>query len=159
MARRTATARLAEFGITLPPIAAPVAAYVPAARSGNHVWTAGQLPFIDGVLPITGKVGVGPDLVPPDVAAQMARTAALNALSAVEGIIGSIDRISRVVRVAGYVASDPNFTGQPAVINGASEVIGDIFGEIGIHARSAVGVNVLPLDSPVEIELLVEIDD
>jgi len=149
--------RLAELGITLPTVAAPVAAYVPAVRTGSYVWTSGQLPFVDGALPATGKVGEGPGLVPLDVAAGLARTAALNALAAVAEQAGSLDRVKRVVKVVGFVASDPSFTGQPAVINGASELIGQVFGEAGLHARSAVGVAVLPLDSPVEVELVVEL--
>ena len=149
--------RLASLGIELPSVAAPVAAYVPAVRTGHYVWTSGQLPFVDGALPETGKVGEG--LVSADDAAQYARLAALNALAAIKAEIGSLDRIVRVVKVVGFVASDPAFTGQPGVINGASQVIGDIFGEAGVHARSAVGVAVLPLDSPVEVELVVEVRD
>ena len=149
--------RLSELGITLPPVAAPVAAYVPAVRSGSLVWTSGQLPFVDGTLPATGKVGVGAGLVAPDVAASLARVAALNALAAVAELAGSLDRVRRVVKVVGYVASDPSFTGQPGVVNGASELLGQVFADAGVHARSAVGVAVLPLDAPVEIELVVEL--
>ena len=149
--------RLTELGITLPAVAAPVAAYVPAVRSGNLVWTSGQLPFVDGALPATGKVGAGPGLVSPVDAAGLARIAALNALAAVAEQAGSLDRVRRVVKVVGYVASDPGFTGQPQVVNGASELLGQVFGEAGVHARSAVGVAALPLDSPVEIELVVEL--
>ncbi len=149
--------RLAELGITLPTVAAPLAAYVPAVRTGSYVWTSGQLPFVDGALPVTGKVGEGPGLVAPDVAAGLARTAALNALAAVAEQAGSLDRVKRVVKVVGFVASDPSFTGQPSVVNGASELLGQVFGEAGVHARSAVGVAVLPLDSPVEVELVVEL--
>jgi len=149
--------RLTELGITLPAVAAPVAAYAPAVRSGSQVWTSGQLPFVDGVLPVTGKVGHGDGLVDPAVAADLARTAALNALAAVAEQAGSLDRVRRVIKVVGYVASDPAFTGQPGVVNGASELLGQVFGESGVHARSAVGVAVLPLDSPVEIELVVEL--
>lgn len=149
--------RLAELGIVLPGVAAPVAAYVPAVRSGQHVWTAGQLPFVDGRLAVTGKVGDGEGLVPADVAAGLARTAVLNALAAVASEIGSLDKVTRIVKVTGFVASDPTFTEQSAVINGASIVLGEIFGHAGVHARSAVGVTVLPLDSPVEIELVVEV--
>jgi enamine deaminase RidA (YjgF/YER057c/UK114 family) len=148
-------ARLAELGIELPTVATPAGAYVPAIITGNLVYTAGQLPFVDGVLPETGKLGATVD---PDVAKGYARTAALNALAAVAGAIGSLDRVKRVVKVVGFVASDPSFTGQPGVINGASEVLGEIFGEAGKHARSAVGVAVLPLDSPVEVELIVEFE-
>lgn len=149
--------RLSELGITLPAVAAPVAAYVPAVRSGNHVWTSGQLPFVDGALPVTGKVGHGVGLVDPATAADQARTAALNALAAVAELAGSLDRVRRVIKVVGFVASDPSFTGQPGVVNGASELLGQIFGDSGVHARSAVGVAVLPLDAPVEIELVVEL--
>lgn len=146
-------ARLAELGITLPDVAAPVASYVPAVRSGQYVYTAGQLPFVDGALPLTGKVGAG---VSPEQAADLARTCALNALAAVRSLVGTLDG-ARVVKVTGFVASDPSFTGQPGVINGASNVLGEIFGDAGVHARSAVGVAVLPLDAPVEVELVVEL--
>ena len=146
-------ARLTELGITLPTVSAPAGAYIPAIISGNLVFTAGQLPFVDGALPETGKLGAGVDA---DAAKGYARIAALNALAAVESVIGSLDRVTRIVKVVGFVASDPSFTGQPGVINGASEVLGEIFGEAGKHARSAVGVAVLPLDSPVEVELIVE---
>ena len=151
------TDRLAELGLSLPPVAAPVAAYVPAVRTGNHVWTSGQLPFVDGALVATGKVGDGEGLVSPQEAAELARTCALNALAAVAELAGSLDRVKRVVKLVGFVASDPSFTGQPGVVNGASELLGQVFGEAGVHARSAVGVAVLPLDAPVEIELVVEI--
>ncbi|MBX9245781.1 RidA family protein [Actinotalea ferrariae] len=149
--------RLAELGITLPPVAAPVAAYVPAVRSGSLVWTSGQLPFVDGAMAQTGKVGVGEGLVDPDRARELARVAALNALAAVAEQAGSLDRVRRVVKLVGFVASDPSFTGQPGVINGASELLGQVFGDAGVHARSAVGVAVLPLDAPVELELVVEL--
>lgn len=147
-------ARLAELGITLPSVAAPVAAYVPAVRSGGYVHTSGQLPFVDGALPATGKVGAE---VSPEDAAGYARQCALNALAAVRSVVGSLDDVVRVVKVVGFVASDPSFTGQPGVINGASNVLGEIFGDAGVHARSAVGVAVLPLDSPVEVEIVVEV--
>lgn len=150
-------ARLAELGITLPDVAAPVASYVPAVRSGAYVYTAGQLPFVDGALPATGKVGDGEGLVAPEAAAGLARTCALNALAAVRSVVGSLDDVARVVKVVGFVASDPSFTGQPGVVNGASTVLGEIFGDAGVHARSAVGVAVLPLDAPVEVELIVEL--
>jgi enamine deaminase RidA (YjgF/YER057c/UK114 family) len=149
--------RMSELGITLPPVPAPAAAYVPAVRTGSYVWTAGQLPFVDGVLPVTGKVGEGEGLVPPEVAKDLARTAVLNALAAVAEQAGSLDRVARVVKVIGFVASDPSFTGQPQVINGASELLGELFGAAGVHARTAVGVAVLPLDSPVEVEVVVEL--
>ncbi|WP_125616221.1 RidA family protein [Specibacter cremeus] len=146
-------ARLAELGLTLPAVAAPVAAYVPAVVTGAHVHTSGQLPFIDGKLPATGKVGVD---VSAEDAKAFAGTAVINALAAVKSVIGDLDRITRIVKVVGFVSSDPSFTGQPGVINGASELLGEIFGAAGQHARSAVGVAVLPLDSPVEVELIAE---
>lgn len=146
-------ARLAELGLQLPEVAKPVAAYLPAVVSGNLVFTAGQLPFVAGALPATGKVGAE---VSADDAKAYARTCVLNGLAAASGVIGSLDRITRVVKVVGFVASDPSFTGQPGVINGASELLGEIFGEAGAHARSAVGVAVLPLDAPVEIEFVFE---
>jgi len=145
--------RLAELGLALPPVVPPVAAYVPAQVSGNLVYTAGQLPMIGGVLPATGKVGAE---VGADEAKEFARVCALNALAAVDSVIGSLDRVTRIVKVVGFVASAPDFTGQPGVVNGASELLGEIFGDIGKHARSAVGVAVLPLDAPVEVELIVE---
>jgi len=152
-----AEARLAELGITLPDVAAPVAAYQPAVRTGQYVYTAGQLPFVDGALPVTGKVGAADGLVTPETAADLARTCALNALAAVRSLTGSLDAVARIVKVVGFVASDPSFTGQPGVVNGASTVLGEIFGDAGVHARSAVGVAVLPLDAPVEVELIVEL--
>ena len=146
-------ARLAELGLTLPQVTKPVASYVPAAVTGNLVFTAGQLPFADGALPATGKVGAD---VSAEDAQRFARTCALNALAAAESVIGSLDRVTRIVKVVGFVASTPDFTGQPAVLNGASDVLSDIFGDAGKHARSAVGVAVLPLDAPVEVELILE---
>ena len=151
-------ARLTEHGITLPEWAAPVAAYVPAVISGNLVFTSGQLPFVSGALPATGKVGDGHGLVPAADAKDYARIAILNALAAVKSVLGSLDRVTRIVKVTGFVASVPEFTGQPGVINGASELLGEVFGEAGAHARSAVGVPVLPLDSPVEVEIIVAFD-
>lgn len=148
-------ARLDELGLSLPSVAAPVAAYVPAVASGNHVHTSGQLPFVDGTLPLTGKVGAE---VTAEQASELAATCCLNALAAIEALVGDLDRIVRVVKLTGYVASDPSFTAQPAVINGASTLLGDIFGEAGHHARAAVGVAVLPMDAPVELDLLVELD-
>jgi enamine deaminase RidA (YjgF/YER057c/UK114 family) len=145
--------RLAGLGITLPAVAAPLAAYVPAVRSGSFVFTSGQLPFVDGALPATGKVGAE---VSAEDAAAFARTAALNGLAAIDALVG-LDRVVRVVKVVGYVASAPDFTAQPAVINGASALLGEVFGDAGAHARSAVGVAALPLDSPVEVELIVEV--
>ncbi|WP_181776667.1 RidA family protein [Amycolatopsis pittospori] len=145
--------RLAELGIELPAVAAPLAAYVPAVRTGSYVYTAGQLPFVKGELQATGKVGAE---VSPEEAKQHARTSILNALAAVDSVVG-IDNVVRVVKVVGFVASAEGFTGQPAVINGASELLGEVFGEAGIHARSAVGVSELPIGAPVEIELIVEV--
>jgi len=146
-------ARLAELGLRLPPVAAPVASYVPAVRTGNLVMTSGQLPFVDGGLRRTGKVGGS---VEAEDAAHDAKVCALNALAAVDDLVG-LDSVARVVRVVGYVASAEGFTGQPRVINGASELIGKVFGKDGEHARSAVGVAELPLGAPVEVELTVEL--
>ncbi len=145
--------RLGELGITLPEVAPPVAAYVPAVISGSYVYTSGQLPFIKGELTGSGKVGAD---VTPDDAKKLAATCAINALAAIKERLGDLDRVTRVVKVVGFVASDPTFTGQPGVINGASELLGEVFGEAGVHARSAVGVAVLPLDAPVEVEVIVE---
>ena len=147
------TARLAKLGIRLPPVAAPVASYVPAVRAGSLVFTSGQLPFVDGGLRRTGKVGGSVDV---EAAAADAKVCALNALAAIDELVG-LDSVVRVVRVVGYVASAEGFTGQPRVINGASELLGKIFGDAGQHARSAVGVAELPLGSPVEVELTVEV--
>ncbi len=146
-------ARLAELGIRLPSIAAPVAAYVPAVRTGSLVFTSGQLPFVDGGLRRTGKVGGSVDV---EDAAADAKVCALNGLAAIDGLVG-LDSIVRVVKVVGFVASVEGFTGQPRVVNGASELLGRIFGEAGQHARSAVGVAELPMGSPVEVELVVEV--
>ena len=148
------SARLEELGITVPQVAKPVAAYVPAMQTGNLVYTAGQLPFVDGVLVETGKVG---DEVSAARATELARICVLNALAAASTVIGSLDRITRVVKVNGYVASTPDFFGQPQVLNGASELLGEIFGDVGLHARAAVGVAVLPLNSPVELEIILEV--
>lgn len=145
--------RLAELGLVVPEGSKPVAAYIPAVVSGSLVYTSGQLPMVDGALPMTGKVGAA---VTPEDAKALARQCVLNGLAAARSVIGSLDRITRVVKVVGFVASDPSFTGQPGVINGASELLGEIFGEPGQHARSAVGVAVLPLDAPVEIEFVFE---
>jgi enamine deaminase RidA (YjgF/YER057c/UK114 family) len=149
-------ARLIELGYPLPELAKPVAAYVPAVTTGNLVFTSGQLPFVNGSLPAAGKVGIGDELVDPAAAKDLARLCALNALAAAKSVIGDLDRITRIVKVVGFVSSVPEFTGQPGVINGASEFLGEVFGEAGIHARSAVGVPVLPLDSAVEVELIAE---
>jgi len=146
-------AKLKELGIELPAVAAPVAAYVPAVRTGSLVYTSGQVPFVGGKLAATGKVGAE---IGPDEAKGHARTCALNALAAVDALVG-LDSITRIVKVVGFVASAEGFTGQPAVVNGASELFGEIFGEAGQHARSAVGVAELPLGVPVEVELIVEI--
>ncbi|ROR73196.1 enamine deaminase RidA (YjgF/YER057c/UK114 family) [Bogoriella caseilytica] len=140
--------RLAALGLVLPPVPAPVAAYVPAVAHGGLVYSSGQLPMVAGSVMLTGKVGAGVD---PDQAQDAARICALNALAAVAEQAGGLDRIARVLKVTGFVASDPGFTGQPVVLNGASELIGEIFGE---HARSAVGVAVLPLDAAVEVEII-----
>ncbi|GAA2188399.1 RidA family protein [Leucobacter alluvii] len=151
--------RLRELGYEIPEVAAAVAAYVPALRDGNYVYTAGQLPFVNGALPETGKVGLGAGLVSPERAEKLAQLCALNALAAARGVIGSLDKISQVVKVTAFIASDPSFTGQPAVANGASMFLGRVFGDLGIHVRSAVGVAVLPLDAPVEIEFVFKIED
>jgi enamine deaminase RidA (YjgF/YER057c/UK114 family) len=147
--------KLAELGLSLPPVAAPVAAYVPSLRTGNYVYTSGQLPMVDGGLAAAGKVGAE---IEPEQAKEFARTCALNALAAVKAEIGDLGKVRRVVKVVGFVASAPDFTGQPGVVNGASELLGEIFGDRGKHARSAVGVAVLPLDAPVEVEMVVEVD-
>ncbi|MFC8078763.1 RidA family protein [Streptomyces sp. NPDC057137] len=147
-------AALAELGLTVPQVVPPLAAYQPAVRSGVYVYTAGQLPMVDGKLPVTGKVGAE---VTPEEAKDLARVCALNALAAVKSVTGDLDRVARVVKVTGFVASASDFTGQPAVLNGASELFGQVFGDKGVHARSAVGVAVLPLDAPVEIEIQVEL--
>jgi enamine deaminase RidA (YjgF/YER057c/UK114 family) len=149
----SATARLAELGITLPELPKPVAAYVPAVRTGNLVYTSGQLPTVDGQLVATGVVGAE---VSAEDAKAAARACALNALATVDALVG-LDAVRRVVKVVGYVASAPGFTGQPGVVNGASEVLGDIFGEAGQHARSSIGVAMLPNGAPVEVELIVEV--
>ena len=146
--------RLAELGLQLPDVAVPVAAYVPAVRSGAQVYTSGQLPFVEGQLVATGKVGAEVD---PDQAKELAGICALNALAAVRALTGDLSAVRRVVKLVGFVASAPDFTGQPGVVNGASELIGAVFGDAGKHARSAVGVAVLPLDAPVEVEMVVEV--
>jgi enamine deaminase RidA (YjgF/YER057c/UK114 family) len=150
----TAAERLAELGLALPPVAAPVAAYVPAVRTGNYVYTSGQLPFVDGKLQGTGKVG---EDVTADEAAGLARTCALNALAAAASVAGGLDAITRIVKVTCFVSSAPAFTGQAQVANGASEFLIAVLGDAGRHARSAVGMSVLPLDSPVEVELIAEV--
>ena len=151
-----AEARLAELGLTLPQVVPPLAAYQPAVRTGRYVYTAGQLPMADGKLLATGKVGAE---ISPNEAAGLARTCVLNALAAVASAAGGLDSIRRIVKVTGFVASSPDFTGQALVLNGASELLLEVLGEAGRHARSAVGVAVLPLDAPVEVELIAEVGD
>ena len=146
-------ARLRELGYELPGVAKPLASYVPAVRVGDQVWTSGQLPLVEGALPLTGKVGAE---VTTEQAQEQARIAALNALAAIDDEVG-LDNVSRVVKIVGFVASDPAYADQPVVINGASDFIGEVFGDAGKHARSAVGVAALPKNAPVEIELIVEI--
>jgi enamine deaminase RidA (YjgF/YER057c/UK114 family) len=147
------TDRLAELGLTLPPVAAPVAAYLPAVRTGDLVYTSGQLPTVSGEMAATGRVGAE---VSTEDATAAARTCALNALAAVDALVG-LDAVRRVVKLVGFVASAPGYTDQPLVVNGASELLGAIFGEAGQHARSAVGVAELPKGAPVEVELIVEV--
>ncbi|MEU4541853.1 RidA family protein [Nonomuraea dietziae] len=146
--------KLAELGLTLPEVVAPLAAYVPAVRSGDYVYTSGQVPMVDGKLPQTGKVGAEVSL---EEARELARICALNALAAVKSQIGDLSKIKRIVKVVVFVASTPDFTAQPQVGNGASELLRDVLGDLGVHARSAVGVTVLPLDAPVEVELIAEV--
>ena len=146
-------ARLEELGIDLAEVVPPVASYIPAKVHGDLVWTSGQLPFVSGELTATGKVGDGHGLVPAADAAAAARICALNALAAAADAVGGADRLTGVFKVTGFVASDPAFTGQPGVINGASELLGEVFGDAGAHSRSAVGVAALPLDAPVEVEV------
>ncbi|MCH5641707.1 MULTISPECIES: RidA family protein [unclassified Gordonia (in: high G+C Gram-positive bacteria)] len=153
----TWTERLAELGLTLPAAVAPLASYTPAVRTGNLVYTSGQLPMVDGELSVRGKVSHGAEgVVKPEQARAAARICAINALAAVNALVG-IDSVVRVVKVVGFVASSPGFCDQPQVINGASDVLGEIFGEAGVHARSAVGVTELPLGASVEVELIVEV--
>lgn len=146
-------AKLRELDIVIPEVAIPVASYVPARATGNVLYTAGQLPFVDGALLATGKVGAEVGL---SEAVELARVCTLNALAAAQSVLGSLDRITQIVKVNGFVASSPDFIQQPTVLNGASELLGEIFGDIGKHARSTIGVAVLPLDAPVELELIVE---
>src|SRR6516165_2036073 len=149
----TTSARLGQIGVALPEVVAPLASYVPAVRTGNLVYTSGQLPMEAGRLAGTGKVGAE---VSPEEGKAMARICALNALAAVNSLVG-IDAVTRVVKVVGFVASAPGFNGQPSVVNGASDLLVEVFGDNGAHARSAVGVSELPLDAPVEVELIVEV--
>lgn len=151
-----ASERLVEMGLTLPQVAVPLASYIPAQRSGNMVYTSGQLPLVDGELIATGKVGADVDEA---TAIECARVCAMNALAAVVSVVGDIDRIVQVVKVVGFVASAPEFTGQPAIVNGTSDLLGEIFQDAGVHARSAVGVAALPKDAPVEVEMIVEVAD
>jgi enamine deaminase RidA (YjgF/YER057c/UK114 family) len=152
----SAAERLAALGLTLPPVTAPVAAYVPAVRTGAYVYVSGQVPVADGKLVATGKVGAE---VTAEDAAGMARTCALSALAAAASAAGGLERIRRIVKVVGFVASAPGFGGQPQVINGASELLIEVFGEDGKHARSAIGVAELPLNAPVEVEMIAEVRD
>ena len=146
--------RLAEIGLNLPEIATPVAAYVPAVRSGNLIFLSGQLPMVNGELPQTGKVG---GTVTPDEAHELAKICALNGIAAVKGLIGDLEKVVRIVKVTGFVASVPDFVSAPVVVNGASNVLLQAFGDKGVHARSSLGVAALPLDAPVEVELIVEV--
>ena len=146
--------RLADLGLSVPEVAKPVAAYIPAVRSGAHVFTSGQLPMREGQLMLTGKVGAEVSL---EDAVDCARQCALNGLAAIRAEVGELSAVKRIVKVVVFVASAPDFTGQPQVANGVSELLGEVFGDAGRHARSAVGVAVLPLDAPVEVELLVEL--
>jgi enamine deaminase RidA (YjgF/YER057c/UK114 family) len=150
----TPAERLAALGLVLPPVAPPAAAYVPAVRTGNHIYVSGQIPSVEGKLQATGKVG---DTVSPQDAAALARICALNALAAAADVAGGLSAITRIVKVTGFVSSAPDFTGQAQVINGASEFLIEVFGDAGRHARSAVGMAVLPLDAPVEVEMIVEV--
>ena len=151
--------RLRQLGLEVPDLVAPVGSYVPALRQGDLVFTSGQLPMVAGALLQSGKVGAAGDGVSADEAKALARTCALNAIAAVKSVIGDLDKVTRVVKVVGFVACDPAFTGQPGVINGASELLGTAFGDAGVHARSAVGVAALPLDAPVEVEIIVAVRD
>lgn len=146
--------RIAELGLVLPEVVPPVAAYLPAVRTGAYVYTAGQVPLVEGKLPAAGKVGAE---VSPEQAKELARICALNAIAAVKSEVGELSKVVRIVKVVAFVASDPGFTGQPQVANGASELLGEVFGDNGKHARSAVGVAVLPIDAPVEVELVAEV--
>lgn len=151
--------RLAELGLTVPEVVPPVAAYVPAVLDGSRVYVSGQVPVVDGVLVEAGRVGEGSGFVSPERAKELAAICALNAIAAVKSVVGDLDRVEQVVKVVGFVASDPSFTGQPGVVNGASELFGAVFGDAGVHARSAVGVVALPLGAPVEVEVIVHVRD
>lgn len=152
----TVEERLLELGLSVPEVVPPVAAYTPAVRTGSYVYTSGQLPMQSGALVATGKVGAE---VSPEQARELAAICALNAIAALKSVVGDLEKVVRIVKVVGFVASDPAFTGQPGVVNGASELLGAAFGDAGVHARSAVGVAVLPLDAPVEVELVAEVAD
>ena len=151
--------RLAGLGLTVPPVVAPLAAYVPAVLDGSRVYVSGQVPMVDGVLAEAGRVGEGDGLVSPERAKELAAVCALNVIAAVKSVVGDLDRVERVVKVVGFVASDPSFTGQPGVVNGASELFAAVFGDAGVHARSAVGVAALPLGAPVEVEAILHLRD
>lgn len=152
----TVEERLFELGLAVPEVVPPVAAYTPAVRTGSYVYTSGQLPMQSGALVATGKVGAE---VSAEEAKELAAVCALNAIAAVKSVVGDLEKVVRIVKVVGFVASAPDFTGQPGVVNGASELLGAAFGDAGVHARSAVGVAVLPLDAPVEVELVAEVAD
>jgi enamine deaminase RidA (YjgF/YER057c/UK114 family) len=154
VAKRTPESRLAELGLIIPEVPKPLASYVPAVRTGNLIYTAGQLPIVGGELPMSGKVG---GEVTADEAKELAARCALNAVAAIKAEVGELSAVRRVVKVVGFVASTADFTGQPGVVNGASELLAAVFGDAGVHARSAVGVSVLPLDAPVEVEVIVEV--
>ncbi|GAB2802180.1 RidA family protein [Actinoallomurus bryophytorum] len=147
--------RIRELGLEIPDVVAPLASYVPAARTGSLVYTAGQLPIVKGELAATGKVGAEID---PERATELARLCGLNAIAAIRAEVGELSRVRRIVKVVGFVASAPDFYGQPQVVNGVSDLLGEVFGDAGKHARSAVGVAVLPRDAPVEVELIAEVD-
>lgn len=151
--------RLAELGLRVPEVVPPLAAYVPAVLDGSRVYVSGQVPMVDGVLVQSGHVGEGDGFVSPERAKELAAICALNAIAAVKLVVGDLDRVEQVVKVAGFVASDPLFTGQPGVVNGASELFAAAFGSAGVHARSAVGVAALPLGAPVEVEVIVHVRD
>lgn len=151
--------RLQAMGLTVPEVVPPVAAYVPAVVDASRVYTSGQLPMINGAMQATGKVGEGEGMVSPEQAKELAQVCALNAIAAVKSVIGDLDKVERVVKVVGFVAVDPSFTAVPVVVNGASELLGAVFGDKGVHARSAVGVAALPLDAPVEVEMIVALAD
>ncbi|HMM95592.1 MAG: RidA family protein [Micrococcales bacterium] len=149
--------RIAELGLTLPEVVPPVAAYVPAVLDGSRVYVSGQVPMVGGVLAATGQVGELVGLVSAEKAHELAAVCALNAIAAIKSLVGDLDRVERIVKVTGFVASDPSFTGQPGVVNGASELFQQVFGDLGVHARSAVGVAALPLGAPVEVEVIAHV--